>query len=289
VHEVDAAQPIGQAFAEVAEHYVESRKAIEHAAHDEPQRVQCGFDRKAEHGAVEPARHERLDHVVRRRVRVDVDGHVERLGRREDLPEFLVVEVLALRVRVHDRALEPEFAHAALELLGGGRGILWRDGGEPCEARRVGRDRRGELVVGCARECSARRGIEDLHARRSQRQDLQGDTRRIHVFDAPRAQVLKALGDGARALARIAEIVAHEAVEADVVRTLARQQIAVGRDEILGGERLFGGDTLEAQIGTQSSLSSRQLAGTGCGAGTVWRFSRATASMPIAMGTKHHK
>ncbi len=110
--------------------------------------MQGGFHGEAEHGAIEAACHERLDHVVRRRVRVNVDRHVERCGGREDVPELLVVEVLALRVRVDDGAFEAERPNAALELLRGRCGILWRDGREARVARRMSGDGRGELVVG---------------------------------------------------------------------------------------------------------------------------------------------
>ena len=52
----------------------------------------------------------------------------------------------------------------------------------------------------------------------------------------------------ARAFARIFEVVAHQAVEADVVRTLARQQLAVGADQVFRGERFFRGDAFEAEV-----------------------------------------
>ena len=182
---------------------------------------------------------------------MNVDRHVERCGGREDVPELLVVQVLALRVRVDDGAFEAQRPHAALELLGSRCGILWRDGGQPRVARGMSGDGRRELVVRCARERGARRRVEDLHAGRGDRQDLHVDPGRIHVVDAPRAQVLQALADEARALAGIFEVVAHEAVEPEVVRTLARQQLAVGADQVFRGERFFGGDAFEAEVTAQ--------------------------------------
>jgi hypothetical protein len=96
---------------------------------------------------------------------MDVDGHVERRGGGEDVPKLLVVQILALRVRVDDRAFQAELSHAALELRGSGRRVLRRNRGEAREPRRMGSDCGRELVVGRARERRARRGIENLHAR----------------------------------------------------------------------------------------------------------------------------
>ena len=42
-------------------------------------------------------------------------------------------------------------------------------------------------------------------------------------------KILEPLADGARALARVLQVVAHQAVEADVARALAREQLAIGR------------------------------------------------------------
>jgi hypothetical protein len=185
---------------------------------------------------------------------MNVNRHVERFGRREDVPELLVVEVFAVGVRVHDGALQAEGAHAALELGGGCGWILRRDSCEARVARRVRRDRGRELVVDGACQRDARRRVEDLHSGGRQRQDLEVDARRVHVADAPRAQILQPLADGAGALARVLEVVTHQAVEADVVRALAGEQLAIGADEVLRCERFFRRDALETQVGTQVDL-----------------------------------
>jgi hypothetical protein len=117
---------------------------------------------------------------------MNVDGHVERFGRGEDLPEFFVVEVFALRVRVDDCAFQSQRAYAALELFGRRSRVLRRDGGEASVARRMCRDCRRELVVAGACQCGSHSRVEDLHARRRQRQDLQVYPGRVHVVDAPR-------------------------------------------------------------------------------------------------------
>src|SRR5690606_38019786 len=113
---VDAEQPVRDAFSEMADDDPELRKAIEDAADDQPQHVQARLDAETVDRAVEAAREERLDHRLRRRLRMDVDGDVERFGGLEDRPESLVVEILALRVRVDDRALHSEAGYRALEL-----------------------------------------------------------------------------------------------------------------------------------------------------------------------------
>ena len=132
-----------------------------------------------------------------------------------------------------------------------------------------------------------RRRIEDLHARRGHRTGSACRCRRIHVADAPRAQVLQPLADAARALARILQVVAHQAVEADVARAFAREQLAVRTNEVLRGEHLFGRDSFETQIGAQRQ-SPLQPTVTGSRAGAARRCSSATATMPIDIGAKHH-
>jgi hypothetical protein len=75
------------------------REPIEGAAHHDSQRVQGGFYPESEHGPLEPAREKRFDHAVGRRRRMDVDRHVKRLGGREDVPVFGIVEIFAVRVQ----------------------------------------------------------------------------------------------------------------------------------------------------------------------------------------------
>ena len=67
---------------------------------------------------------------------MQIDRHVERLRALEDRPVFLVVEETAPRVAVDHRALEAEFLHAALELVGGASGAAVGSAAKP--AKRVG-------------------------------------------------------------------------------------------------------------------------------------------------------
>src|SRR5690606_32770139 len=90
VEEIDPEQPERNALAEMADDDLELREPVEDAAHDQPQHVQARLDAEAIDRAVEAAREERLDHRPRRRLRMEVDGHVERLGGLEDRPEALV-------------------------------------------------------------------------------------------------------------------------------------------------------------------------------------------------------
>jgi hypothetical protein len=65
---------------------------------------------------------------------VDIDGHAERFGRGEDVPKLLIVEVLAVSVRVDDRALETELRHGTFELPRRRSRRLRRDRRKPREA-----------------------------------------------------------------------------------------------------------------------------------------------------------
>ena len=83
---------------------------------------------------------------------MNVDGDVERFGGRKNLPELRVVEILAMRMRIDDGALQAERAHAALELGCRSRGVLRCNRSKAREARGIRSDRRRELVVRCTRE-----------------------------------------------------------------------------------------------------------------------------------------
>src|SRR5215208_5898268 len=54
--------------------------------------------------------------AINRIARVNVDGHVQGCRAFEDRPELPVVEILAIGMRVDDRALQPERAHGSLQL-----------------------------------------------------------------------------------------------------------------------------------------------------------------------------
>jgi hypothetical protein len=62
-------------------------------------------------------------------------------------------------------------------------------------------DGRCQLVVAVSGERNRGRGVKDLHSRRCQRQNLQGDSRGVHVRYATLADILQPL-DG-RSLAAV--------------------------------------------------------------------------------------
>ena len=64
-----------------------------------------GLDRESESRAVQSALEKRLDHLRRRRIGMQINRDIQRFGRFEDLPEFGIVQVLAARMGVDDRAL----------------------------------------------------------------------------------------------------------------------------------------------------------------------------------------
>ena len=156
---------------------------------------------------------------------MQVDRDVERLAGLEDRPELRVVEVLAVRVRVDDDALEAELAHAALDLLGGRRGILRCRGRQTGVALGIARDRGRELVVGIVRDGVGRGRVEHLHARAGQRQDLHVDAGVVHVGEPPLAEVLQALDDRGRARTRAAEIEAPQARKSGIVERPAASSL----------------------------------------------------------------
>ncbi len=131
----------------MADDELEPGKPVEHTAGDDPQQVEARLDTEPEDRAVQAGLEERPDHRPRWRVGVQVDGSAEGLARLEDRPEVLVVEVLALGVRVHDHAPGTQGV-PTVDLLGGLVGMLRCDGGESGEPIRVGLAGLGEPVVG---------------------------------------------------------------------------------------------------------------------------------------------
>ena len=73
--------------------------------------------------------------------------------------------------------------------------------------------------------------------------------------DAALSQILEPLRDRTRALARVVQVIAHQAIEADVRRAVAREQVAIGLHDVLRDERFFGRDSFEAEVGSQSGCS----------------------------------
>jgi hypothetical protein len=91
-----------------------------------------------------PAQHVRGVDAVRG---VQVERHVQAGGPLPDHPQLGVVQVAPLRVRVDQRAPEPEPGDRALQLPGGGRRVLQRQRGEPGEPGGVLGDGGREQVV----------------------------------------------------------------------------------------------------------------------------------------------
>ena len=134
--------------------------------------------------AVEPVVAEWRGQPVRRRARMDVDAGVERLRRLEHRPEFLIVEIFVVRVRVDDESIELERLDRALHFFRGALGRLRRETGEAREALRMLFDHRGQLVVRQSGEL--RRGIrvKHLHAGRGKRQQVHVHSVLVHVPQA---------------------------------------------------------------------------------------------------------
>src|SRR5262249_3623051 len=153
---------------------------------------------------------------------------VESFGCGKDVPELGIVKILALGMRVDDRALQPELSNSAFQFRRGSAWILGRYSRQAGVAIGASRDGCSQLVVRVARKPNGLIGVENLHARRRQRQDLKVDARGVHVRDAARAEILQAFGNRTRAFTGAVEVVAHEAVEANVGRAVASEQVAIG-------------------------------------------------------------
>ncbi len=254
MHVVEAEEPERQRLTAVADDDAQAGEAVEDAAHDDPEQMQAGLDAKAIDRAVESGLDERRDHRLRRGIRVQVDRHAERLAGLEDRPELLVVQVLAVRVRVEYHALEAQPAHATLDLFRSARGVLRRRGGEPGVAVRMTRDGGRELVVGVARDRAGRGSIEHLDAGGGERQDLHVDAGFVHVPQPTFAQVLDPLDDGGGTRTLAPQIEPPEARKAGVVERPAREQLAIEVEQAAAGEGLFGRN---AQIARRPSARDR--------------------------------
>ena len=137
MHEIDAEQPVWKSLAQVADDDLQAREAVEHAAHDDAQDVEAGFDGESEDRAIKAALQKGTDHGGRWRIRMDVNRNIERFGGFEYRPELRIVEVLAAGVGVDDGAFQSERPDAAFEFLCSGCGVLRGDGGEAGEAVRM--------------------------------------------------------------------------------------------------------------------------------------------------------
>jgi hypothetical protein len=68
---------------------------------------------------------------------MNIDRNVQRLGGLEDRPEFLIVKICAIGVRIDDGAFKLEARDRPFELLGGGSRRLRRNGRERRKAARM--------------------------------------------------------------------------------------------------------------------------------------------------------
>src|SRR5262249_25280342 len=88
-----------------------------------------------------------LPHRFRRKVRMDVDWHVELHGRRQETVVARVIKKVAFRRAVDERSQETKFLDGADEFGSGGIRGLHRQRGEARKARRMAGDGRRQMVV----------------------------------------------------------------------------------------------------------------------------------------------
>src|SRR5581483_8667066 len=151
-------------------------------------------------GAVEAAFEHRADEAAGGALRVDVDGHVQRLCRGEDVPELRVIQILVVRVRVDHGAFEAKFRDGPLQFLRGFLRILWGDRGDAGEARGMFPDGLGELVVAGFGERDRGGFVENLYAGAGEGKDVHVQPTGIHIPDAPLIEPLQLFDDGAGSL-----------------------------------------------------------------------------------------
>jgi hypothetical protein len=225
----------------VPDHEPQPREPVEHPGRDDPQQVHARLDAEPEDRAVQARLVQGLDHPVGGGVRVQVDRHVEPLGGLQHGPEPRVVEIAALHVRVGDHPAHAESGDGAFQLGDRRVGVLPGDGGERGEpVGVVAHGLRGH-VVGERRHRPGGRGIQDVRARRGERDDLVVDARCGHVGQALGAEVGQPAHHGARPLRRAAEVETPQALEA-LVALPVPQQAPVELQQLGRGERLLGGD-----------------------------------------------
>ena len=196
---VDAPDQKRQRFAEMTEDDFQLRMPLEHAGQHEADGGGRGFHRIApgrpRHGreildvvVVVDARHLGL-----RQSGMQIDRHVELFGARINRPEFLVVEEGAVGEAVQHGALEAEFFHAALELVGSRLGHRGRQAGEGGEALRILGDLGVQAIVDAPRERGRGFGRQFLRRRRAERDHLHVDADVVHLLDAQRAEIVQPL------------------------------------------------------------------------------------------------
>src|SRR5262249_25577010 len=134
MHEIDPPEPERDGFAHVSDNDLEVWKPVEHAADDQPHDVSAGLDAVTPHCALDSVTSKRTRHPVRRSSRMNVERPLQMLGSLENRPEFGIIEVLAVRVRVHDKSLELQPVDGTIHFLCRSFG---RMRGKACKARKA--------------------------------------------------------------------------------------------------------------------------------------------------------
>ena len=187
---VEAPEQERQRLAEMAEHQLGAREAVEQAAEHQPQGVRAGLKSPFPGGAAQAG--DAFEHRGRgdRIGRMNIDRRAERLGALPERIERRMVEILAVGVAVDHGAAEFQLAHAALELVGGAARVLHRQMRKAGIAVRPLLDFAREKVVGLPRD--ARRGGDvalDLHAGAGDGQHRARDAGLVHRLQALLAEI----------------------------------------------------------------------------------------------------
>ena len=97
---------------------------------------------------------------------MNVDRHVQSLGGLEDRPEFVIIQIFAVSVRVDHGTFELEPADRTFELLRGRFRRLRRNRGERRKTLRMPRRGFAHLIIAGGRKRNRGVRLEQLHSRR---------------------------------------------------------------------------------------------------------------------------
>ena len=100
VHVIQAVGPIRQGLAHVAQNHAQFGKTVKHTRCDDAHGVQASFYAKAVNGAIESALLERLQHLGRQGVGVQIDGRIMGFSGGKNVPKLGVGQIFTLCVRV---------------------------------------------------------------------------------------------------------------------------------------------------------------------------------------------
>ncbi|MNE23354.1 hypothetical protein D3C80_1166060 [compost metagenome] len=268
MHVVDAIERERQGLAHMADHHLQLREPVEHARGDHAQDMHARLHAEPIDGSVQTLVQQGLDHGVVRAVRVQIDGRVQSLGRLEDRPELLIIQIFALGVGIDDHPVQAQLRDAPLDLFRRGFGILGRTGGQPGVARGMAPDRVRQPVVGVGGKTHGLVPGHRLDARRGQGQDSHVHPRRVHMRQTAVVHIRQTVPDMAAAGAVGAEIEAPHAVEPDVVDGPGLDQQAIPLQHLRRTEGFLGRD---APIGNRRGLKRhRGTSGRCVSSGIDW-------------------